>query len=212
MIDIASLLSFILHLDQHIQWVFDSYGIWIYAILFFIIFAETGFVVTPFLPGDSLLFAVGAFAATGSLNVFFLFMLLSVAAIGGNTVNYAVGYKLAPAITKGKKVRFIKKEYIERTRKFYEKYGGKTIILTRFIPILRTFAPFMAGVGSMSFWKFQMYNIIGGIAWIGIFLYSGYFFGNIPFVKQNFTIVILVIIIVSLIPAAVEYVRHRRQN
>lgn len=211
MVDITYLLSFVLHLDQHLQWLFEMYGFWIYAILVLIIFAETGFVVTPFLPGDSLLFAIGAFAASGRLDVSLLFILLSLAAIGGNTVNYAIGYKLAPLVAKGKKIRFVKREYIDRTHAFFEKYGGKTIILTRFIPILRTFAPFLAGVGSMNFWKFTAYNVIGGISWIGIFLYVGYYFGNLPFVKQNFTLVVLAIIIISFLPAVYEYLKHRKK-
>jgi membrane-associated protein len=176
-----------------------------------IIFLETGLVITPFLPGDSLLFAAGAFAALGALNVWVLFVLLSVAAILGDTVNYWIGHYIGPRAFSGN-IRFLKKEYLDRTHAFYEKYGGKTIILARFIPIIRTFAPFVAGIGAMTYSKFIVYNVVGGIAWVGIFLFGGYFFGNLPFVKDNFTIVILAIIGISVLPGVIEYLRERSRS
>ena len=209
---VAEFLDLLLHLDQHILWLVQNYGIWAYLILFLIILFETGLVVTPFLPGDSLLFAVGALAAAGSLKLSILFLLLAIAAISGNSLNYFIGYWLGPHIVKKDHVKYIRKEYLERTHKFFEKYGGKTIIITRFIPILRTFAPFLAGLGSMTFWRFTIYNIIGGLAWVSLFLFGGYFFGNIPYVKDNFTIVIGVIVVMSLIPVVIEILKYRKQR
>jgi membrane-associated protein len=204
------LIDLFLHLDKHLNEIFQQYGAWTYAILFLIVFCETGLVVTPFLPGDSLLFAVGALAAGGGLDVGVLFGLLTVAAIIGDTVNYWIGNYIGPRAFSGN-VRFLKKEYLERTHRFYEKHGGKTIILARFMPIIRTFAPFVAGVGSMTYGRFFMYNVVGGIVWVAGFLFAGYFFGNIPAVKHNFTLVILGIIAVSVIPPIIEVLKHRRQ-
>ncbi|MDC4203007.1 MAG: DedA family protein [Candidatus Manganitrophus sp.] len=207
---IQTFIDLFLHLDQHLTWVFENYGLWTYLILFLIIFCETGLVVTPFLPGDSLLFGVGALAAGSSLNVGWLFILLSIAAIVGDAVNYWIGYKIGSKLLQREDSRFIKKEYIDRTHRFYEKYGGKTIIFARFVPIIRTFAPFVAGIGRMSYGHFAAYNVVGGLVWISSFLFAGYFFGNIPVVKKNFTLVILGIIVVSILPGVIELVRARR--
>lgn len=209
---IFKLIDFILHLDKYINILIQDFGVWTYLILFLIIFCETGLVVTPFLPGDSLLFAAGAFAARGSLDLFWLFVILSLAAVIGDTVNYWIGHFVGPKVFQKENVRFLKKEYLDRTHQFYEKYGGETIIIARFIPIIRTFAPFVAGIGKMTYWKFISYNIIGGIGWVAIFLFGGYFFGNIPFVKKHFTIIIFAIIIISVIPGVIEFLRMRRQN
>ena len=204
-----TLIDLFLHLDRHLTSVFEHYGLWAYLILFLIIFCETGLVVTPFLPGDSLLFAVGALAAASALNIGGLFILLSAAAILGDAVNYAVGHLVGPRVFHRKDSRFLRKEYLDRTHRFYETYGGKTIIFARFVPIIRTFAPFVAGIGRMSYWRFAGYNIIGGLVWIGSFLLGGYFFGNIPAVKENFTWVIFGIIVVSILPGIVEFIRAR---
>jgi len=206
---LPDLLSFFLHLDRHLAELAGQYGGWLYGILFLIIFCETGLVVTPFLPGDSLLFAAGALAAVGQMNIHALFLLMAVAAIAGNTVNYAVGRYLGEKAFRAN-ARFLKQEYLDRTHRFFERHGGKTIIITRFVPIVRTFAPFVAGAGGMSYGRFQLYNVAGGVAWTGSFLYGGYFFGNLPFVKQNFTLVILAIIILSILPGVFEYWRQRR--
>ena len=206
---IKELIDILVHLDVHLQQLIIQYGTLTYLILFLVIFAETGFVVTPFLPGDSLIFAAGTFAANGAFNIHFLFILLVVAAILGDTINYWIGNYLGPRIAGSENIRFINKSHIERTHKFFEKYGGKTIIIARFVPIVRTFAPFVAGIGSMTYKKFISYNVIGGILWVGLFSYGGYFFGNIEFVKNNFSLVILAIIIISIIPPIVEYVRHK---
>ena len=205
----SDLLSFFLHLDRHLAELASQYGGWLYGILFLIIFCETGLVVTPFLPGDSLLFAAGALAAVGQMNIHVLFLLLTFAAIAGNTVNYSVGRYLGEKAF-SPNARVLKQEYLDRTHRFFERHGGKTIIITRFVPIVRTFAPFVAGAGGMSYGRFQAYNVAGGVAWTASFLYGGYFFGNLPFVKQNFTLVILAIIILSLMPGVIEYWRHRR--
>lgn len=208
---IQQLIEIFLHLDKHLDQIITNYGTWTYLILFTIIFCETGFVVTPFLPGDSLLFAVGALAATGSaLNIWFAVILLCIAAILGDTVNYWIGHFIGPRVFT-EKIRFLKKEYLDRTHQFFEKYGGKTIILARFVPIIRTFAPFVAGVGSMTYWRFISYNVIGGIAWVFILSFAGYFFGNITIVKNNFSIVIIAIIIISIMPGVIEYIRHRNE-
>lgn len=198
-----------LHLDKHLSDIILQYGFWTYVILFFVIFCETGLVVTPFLPGDSLIFASGTFAALGSFDLAALFFVLGVAAILGDTVNYWIGNKIGPKIFQQEKIRFLKKEHLERTHQFYEKHGGKTIIIARFIPIIRTFAPFVAGIGTMSYGKFISYNFIGGILWVSLFLLAGYFFGNIPFVKNNFSFVIIAIIIISVLPGVIEYLRQK---
>jgi membrane-associated protein len=205
---ISELMDFILHLDVHLNSIIKNFGIWTYLILFLIIFLETGVVVTPFLPGDSLLFAAGSFAALGSLNVFALFILLTLAAILGDTLNYWIGHFIGPRAFSGN-IRFLKKEYMDRTHGFYEKHGGKTIILARFIPIIRTFAPFVAGIGAMDYPRFFFYNVIGAVLWVSIFTFGGYFFGNLPFVRDNFTIVILVIILISVLPGVFEFLREK---
>ena len=207
---IRDALDYILHLDAHLATLVAQFGTWTYAILFLIIFAETGLVVTPFLPGDSLLFATGALAAVTDLNVYVLFVLLTIAAILGDAVNYWVGRNVGMRLFDGR-IKYLKPEYLDRTHAFYEKYGGKTIVIARFVPIVRTFAPFVAGMGSMSYGKFATYNIAGGILWIGSLLFAGYLFGNIPIVKDNFGLVIIGIIIVSILPAVFEVVKGRRE-
>ncbi|MFI5396621.1 MAG: DedA family protein [Candidatus Binatia bacterium] len=202
-------IDYFLHLDRHLNVVIQMYGMWTYLIMFLIVFCETGLVVTPILPGDSLLFAAGTFAAGGALQVEPLFLLLSIAAIGGDTVNYWAGHLVGPKIFQQEKIRFMKKEYLDRTHEFYERHGGKTIILARFIPIIRTFAPFVAGVGRMTYLHFISYNVVGGVAWIGLFVLGGYFFGNISAVKENFTLVILAIIFISILPGIIEFARQR---
>ncbi|HEB65446.1 MAG TPA: DedA family protein [Chloroflexi bacterium] len=205
---LTTLIDIFLHLDVYLAEVIQTYGLWTYALLLLVIFMETGFVVTPFLPGDSLLFAAGTFAALGALDVKVLFLLLGLAAIGGDTVNYWVGHYIGPRAFSGS-VRFLKKEHLDKTHAFYEKHGGKTIILARFIPIIRTFAPFVAGVGAMTYSHFIAYNVVGGLAWVSLFLFGGYFFGNIPVVKENFEFVILGIIFISVLPPIVEYLKAR---
>lgn len=206
---IGKLIDIFLHLDHHLNEIIGQYGTWTYLILFLIVFCETGLVVMPFLPGDSLLFAAGAFAALGSLNVFWLLVLLTIAAIAGDTINYWVGYWVGPKIFHRENVRFLNKKHLERTHRFYEKYGGKTIIIARFIPIVRTFAPFVAGIGRMSYWRFIAYNVGGGVAWVAICVFAGYFFGNLEIVKKNFSLVIIAIVLISVLPMLVEYLRHR---
>jgi membrane-associated protein len=198
------------HLDQVLADLLKNYGAWTYLILFVVIFCETGLVVTPFLPGDSLIFAAGAFATQG-LNPWLLFVLLSIAAIAGDTVNYWIGHYIGPKAFTGK-MRFLKKEYLERTHRFYEKYGGKTIILARFVPIIRTFAPFVAGIGAMNYARFIVYNIVGGVAWVALFLFAGYSFAGQEWVKRDFHWVILAIIIISVMPMVIEYLRSRRNK
>lgn len=207
---LTQLIDIFLHLDQHLSVVIQNYGWVTYCILFGIIFCETGLVVTPFLPGDSLLFAAGAFAALGALDPWLLLAILSVAAIAGDTLNYWIGSFVGPKVFQAETSRFLNRKYLEKTHEFYEKYGGKTIIIARFVPIIRTFAPFVAGIGSMTYRRFLMYNIVGGIAWILICVFAGYFFGNLTFVKKNFSLVILMIIIISVLPAVVEFVREHR--
>jgi len=209
---IEKLIDLVLHLDQHLVELVTQYGSWTYGILFLIIFCETGLVVTPFLPGDSLLFAVGALAATGALDVSSVVILLTAAAIIGDNVNYWIGYTIGPRVFQGESSRFFNRKHLERTHRFYEKYGGKTVILARFIPIVRTFAPFVAGIGRMTYGRFLLYDVPGGVAWIAIFVYAGYFFGNIPIVKRNFTLVVFAIVFISLLPAVIEYVQHRRRG
>jgi membrane-associated protein len=208
---ISKVIDFVLHLDKHLSALIQTYGLWTYLILFLVIFLETGFVVTPFLPGDSLLFAAGTFAAAGALDVLWVFLLLSVAAVLGDTANYWIGHFVGPKVFSKEKTRFFKKEYLERTHRFYEKYGAETIIIARFVPIVRTFAPFVAGIGRMSYWKFISYNVVGGIGWVALFVFGGYFFGNIPFVRKHFSFVIIAIIIISVLPAVFEFFRHRRE-
>ena len=207
---IPYLINLVLHLDKYLGEIIQNYGTWTYLIMFFMIFMETGFVITPFLPGDSLIFAAGAFAGLGYLNVAILFAVFGFAAIAGDTANYWIGHYIGPRAFSGS-VRFLKKEYIDRTHAFYEKYGGKTIILARFIPIIRTFAPFVAGVGAMTYPKFIAYNVIGGLVWVALFTFMGYFFGNLPVVQENFTFVIFAIIFISLLPAIIEVIRSRQE-
>jgi membrane-associated protein len=208
---VRSVMDLFLHLDEHLNQIVTSYGVWTHLILFAIVFAETGLVVTPFLPGDSLLFAAGALAAIGSLDLWLLVVLLIGAAILGDTVNYWVGAWIGPRAFSGN-VRFLRKDYLDRTHAFYEKHGGKTIILARFIPIIRTFAPFVAGVGAMTYPRFILYNVTGALLWVGLFVPLGYFFGNMPTVKENFSLVILAIIAISVMPIAVEAIRARRRR
>lgn len=205
---LKTLIDIFLHLDKNLGMVISQYGIATYGLLFLIIFMETGFVVTPFLPGDSLLFAAGALAASSSLNIFFLYILLLLAAVLGDTVNYWVGHFVGPKIFEGKH-KFIKKEYLIRTQKFYEKYGGQAITIGRFVPIVRTFVPFVAGVAKMSYKYFIIYNILGGVLWVSLFTWTGYFFGNLPFVKANFHYVIVVIILISITPIVYEFVKSK---
>ena len=209
---IRQLVDLVLHLDRHLSTVIQDYGMWTYLILFLIIFCETGLVVTPILPGDSLLFAVGTFAARGALDVSLVLLLLSVAAVAGDTVNYAVGYRVGPQIFSKAGVRFLNREYLDRTHRFYERHGAKTIVIARFVPIIRTFAPFVAGIGRMSYGRFVTYNVAGGVGWIAGLVLGGYAFGNIPVVRENFTLVIFAIIVLSILPGAVEFLRHRSRS
>lgn len=206
---LSFLFDFIIHLDSHLTEIIEKFGIWTYLILFLIIFLETGVVVTPILPGDSLLFAVGAFAALGTLNLGWLFVLLCVAAILGDSVNYAIGKYVGPKVFCAEDGMFFKKAYLEKTRLFYEKHGNKTIVLARFVPIVRTFAPFVAGIGSMNYPLFLFYNVIGGVLWVSVCLLAGFFFGNIPIVKENFSVVVLLIVFVSVVPVIIEFIKHR---
>lgn len=201
------IIDLVLHLDKHLGALIQSYGLVTYVILFAIIFCETGLVVTPFLPGDSLLFAAGSFAALGVLNPWLLFLLLSLAAIAGDSLNYAIGHNLGARIL-ARNHRLIKKEHLDRTHQFYEKYGGKTIIIARFVPIVRTLAPFVAGLGSMTYGRFLFYNISGGLLWISTLTAAGYFFGQVPIIKHNFSLVIVAIIIISVMPAIIEVLRQ----
>lgn len=208
---ILKFFDMLLHLDKYIDLLIRDYGMWTYLIFFIIVFCETGLVVTPFLPGDSLLFVAGTFAALGSLNLMWLLVILSAAAILGDTINYWIGNYIGPKVFQMQNSRVFRKEYLDRTHQFYEKYGPITIVIGRFIPIIRTFAPFLAGVGSMTYGKFLTYNVVGGILWIASFTLGGYFFGNLPFVRKNFTAVIIAIIIISVMPTVIEYMRQRRQ-
>lgn len=201
-------VNFILKIDVHLVEITAQYGMWSYAILFLIVFAETGLVVTPFLPGDSLLFAAGALSALGTLNIWVMMALLFVAAVLGDAVNYHIGKAMGPKVLSGR-YRFLKKEYLDKTQAFYDKYGVKTIVIARFVPIVRTFAPFMAGVGNMNYARFFTYNVIGAALWVLICCLAGYFFGNMPFVKKNFGLVVLGIIFVSVLPMAIEILRAK---
>ena len=205
----ASLIDFILHIDQHLIELTQTYGLWIYAILFLIVFCETGLVVTPFLPGDSLLFAAGAVAALGGMNVHIAAALLLAAAVIGDAVNFAIGKYFGEKLFAKPDSRVFKREYLDKTHAFYEKYGGKTIILARFVPIVRTFAPFVAGMGNMHYGRFIRYNIIGALMWVGLLTYAGYFFGELPVVKNNFGLVVIGIIVVSVLPMVVEIAKAK---
>jgi membrane-associated protein len=205
---LAYLIDVVLHLDRHLVELIQDYGAWVYLILFLIVFAETGLVVTPFLPGDSLLFVAGTLAAAGGMDGGLLIVLLCIAAILGDSVNYAVGKHVGDRMVKSG--RFIRQEHIDRTHAFYEKYGGKTIVIARFVPIVRTFAPFVAGIGKMDYKRFLVFNVTGGILWVLSLTTAGYFFGNLPIVKNNLSLVVLGIVVASIMPAVIEYVRHRR--
>jgi membrane-associated protein len=209
-----SAVDLFLHLDKHLDSIIQNYGVFTYIILFLIIFAETGLVITPFLPGDSLLFAAGMLASrpTSPINVVWLFVLLTIAAILGDTVNYWIGKFFGPRIFRSEKARFLKRDHLEKTHAFFEKYGGKTIVIARFTPIVRTLAPFVAGVGSMTYSKFLFYNITGGILWVGVCVFGGYLFGNIPLVQKNFSLVTLLVIFLSLIPIGTEMLKSRREK
>lgn len=202
-----NLMDFFIHLDKHLNLIIETYGLWTYLILFLVIFLETGIVITPFLPGDSLLFAAGAYTAKGSLEVGWLFGLLCLAAIIGDTINYWIGYTVGWRAFQSRS-RFLKREYLDRTHQFYERYGGKTIFLARFIPIIRTFAPFVAGIGRMAYGRFAFYNILGAIVWTGLFISGGHYFGQLPLVKDNFSLVILAIIVISVLPAIFEFLNN----
>lgn len=204
-------INFVLHMDEELPVILQALGMWTYAALFLVIFMETGFVVTPFLPGDSLLFAAGAMAALGGLDIIPLFVLLAAAAILGDTVNYWIGHYIGPRAFSGG-IRFLKKEYLDRTQAFYEKHGGKTILLARFVPIVRTFAPFVAGVGRMRYSYFISYNVFGGLLWTALFLFGGYFVGNLEIVKNNFSLIVIAIILISVLPAVFEFIKARRET
>ncbi len=207
----SHLIEVFLHLDMYLDTVIQQYGVWMYFLLFVVVFLETGIVVTPFLPGDSLLFAAGALCARGDLAVGWLFMLLCLAAVLGDTVNYSIGHLVGPRAFHGQN-RLFKREHLDRTHQFYERHGGKTIVLARFIPIIRTFAPFVAGIGRMSYGRFVTYNVLGGLLWTALFVFGGYYFGNQPWVKRNFTFVILAIIVISLLPLVVEFIQNYRRK
>lgn len=205
------LIDFILHLDKYLSMIINTYGTWTYALLFIIVFLETGLVITPFLPGDSIIFASGAFAAIGSMNLFSLYILFLAAAILGDTANYTIGRKIGTKAFE-KDIKFLNKEYLNKAHSFYEKHGAITIVIARFIPIIRTFAPFVAGIGEMHYTKFISYNMVGGIMWVSLFLFGGYYFGNFPFIKSHFTYVLLAIIFISLIPAVVGIIKERKST
>lgn len=209
---LTGFLDLLLHLDRHLLWVLQHYGLWIYALLFLIVFVETGLVVAPFLPGDSLLFVAGTLAAAGGLDVFAVGGLLIVAAILGDSLNYTIGKYLGPKVFQRPDGRFFKREHLDRTHAFYDRHGGKTVVIARFVPIVRTFAPFVAGIGRMPYPRFLAYNVGGAVLWVVSLVGAGYFFGNVPFIKNNLTAVILGIIVLSLVPVFVETWRHRRQS
>lgn len=206
---LATFIDIVLHLDKHLQMLVQNYGVWIYLILFVIVFCETGLVVTPFLPGDSLLFVAGALAAAGGMDVHLLVVLLIIAAILGDAVNYTVGRYLGPKVFHNTSARILNPRYLEKTHAFYERHGGKTIVIARFIPIIRTYAPFVAGIGSMPYPRFAFFNVFGAVLWVTSLAYAGYFFGNIPWVKSNLSLVIITIIILSILPAIFEILRQK---
>ena len=208
---LSNIVDFVLHIDVHLSELIADFGVWIYVILFLVITGETGLVIAPLLPGDSLLFAAGTFAARGDLNVWVLFFSLSAAAVIGDALNYAIGRYLGPKLFRKEGSRFLKKENLDRTHDFFERYGPATIIIARFLPIVRTFAPFVAGMGRMGYPRFLTYNVIGGIGWVALFTFAGYFFANIPFVENHFPLVILAIVLVSVVPTAAEVIRRRRK-
>ena len=209
---ILQFIDIFIHLDKYLTTVIQNYGTWTYLILFAIIFCETGLVVLPFLPGDSLIFAAGTLAALGALDIKWLIILMCLAAVAGDTVNYWIGWWVGPKIFQKENVRFLNKKHLMEAHAFYEKYGGITIILARFMPFVRTFAPFVAGIGTMSYWRFMSYNVVGGILWINIFGWLGYYFGNMPYIKKNFSLVIIAIVVISVIPAVIEYFKRKRRG
>lgn len=205
---LQQVIQFVLHIDKHLFDLCTMYGVWIYGILFLVIFCETGLVVTPFLPGDSLLFAIGSLAAIGAMRVEFAIPLLMTAALTGDNANYWIGRKVGPKVFSQEKSRLFNKEYLYRTNRFYNKYGKITVILARFLPIIRTFAPFIAGIGRMTYRTFLLFSILGALLWVNLFVLLGYFFGNIPFIKEHFSLVILALVLIPGMPAAIEFVRH----
>ncbi len=207
---LTQLMDVVLHLDQHLQALVASHGAWIYLILFLIVFCETGLVVTPFLPGDSLLFVAGTVAAAGGMDIHLLVLLLIIAAVLGDAVNYGVGHYIGPRIFSHSESRWLNPKHLQRAHDFYEKYGGKTIIIARFVPIVRTYAPFVAGAASMTYSRFALYNVSGAVLWVTSLGYAGYFFGNLPVIKNNLTLVIIGIIILSILPGVIEILRHRK--
>lgn len=209
---ISSLIDLLLHLDKYLNVIIQSYGIWTYVLLFLIIFCETGLVVTPFLPGDSVLFAAGALASMGSINISILFIVFYLAAVIGDTANYYIGQKIGTKIIGKENNRFINKEYLIKAHNFYGKHGSMTIVLGRFIPIIRTFVPFVAGIGEMSYSKFIIYNMLGGLLWVTLFLGGGYYLGNLPYIKQHFSYVLVVIIMISIVPGIVAFVKEKRND
>lgn len=209
---IGTFINVILHLDKYLNVITQNYGVWTYILIFLIIFCETGLVITPFLPGDSILFATGALAAIGSLKILILFMLFYMAAVIGDTVNYYIGQKVGNKILEKENVKYINKEYLKKANSFYEKHGSMTIVVGRFIPIIRTFVPFVAGIGEMSYSKFIIYNMLGGLLWVTLFLGGGYFFGNLPFIKQHFSYVLIAIIIISIIPVITAFIKEKRDG
>lgn len=209
---IKTLIDFILHVDVHLDLLIKTYHSWTYVILFLIIFCETGLVIMPFLPGDSLLFAIGAFAAKGSFDFWTISLSLLVAAIVGDSLNYTLGKYIGPKVFYKSNSKFFNKAYLDKAQSFYDKYGAKTIIIARFVPIVRTFAPFVAGIGHMSYKKFMTYNVVGAVLWVFSFIPLGYFFGNLPYVKKNFTVVLMAIVLISVLPAIVEIIREKRKQ
>jgi membrane-associated protein len=207
---LTQLMDVVLHLDQHLQALVASHGAWIYLILFLIVFCETGLVVTPFLPGDSLLFVAGTVAAAGGMDIHLMVLLLIIAAVLGDAVNYGVGHYVGPRIFSHSESRWLNPKHLQRAHDFYEKYGGKTIIIARFVPIVRTYAPFVAGAASMTYAKFALFNVSGAVLWVVSLGYAGYFFGNLPIIKNNLTLVILGIIFLSILPGIIEILRHRK--
>ncbi len=208
---VKTIVDFFLHIDKNLEWVISTYGVLTYGILFMVIFMETGFVVTPFLPGDSLIFATGVFAARGAFDQVLIYILLLIAAFLGDTVNYWIGHYVGPVAFEGR-YKFLKKEYLHKAQKFYDKHGGKAIVLARFVPIVRTFAPFVAGIGKMEYKRFIAYNLLGGFLWVSLFLWSGYFFGGVPFVEKNFHYVMVVIVLISVVPIGIEWLKAKQEK
>ncbi|KEI95408.1 hypothetical protein N494_16650 [Clostridium botulinum A2B7 92] len=209
---IGNFINALLHLDKYLNVIIQNYGVWTYALIFLIIFCETGLVITPFLPGDSILFATGAFAAAGSLKMLMLFVVFYLAAVIGDTVNYHIGQKVGTKILEKEDVKYINKEYLKKAHTFYKKHGSMAIVVGRFIPIIRTFVPFVAGIGEMSYSKFIIYNLLGGLLWVALFLGGGYLFGDLPFIKQHFSYILVAIIIISIIPGVIVFIREKRNG